>query len=319
MAIKVNQPGTTLPSADATKRPHSGGSQHKHEGRDAAELLPRFSQKVQQLNRRPAGDWDIDDYYELERLGEALLASAEHEAERDHPQNPHAQSHAVALAKMQLRILLQTLQPPAELIDVFAGLWERCQGDDPNEYSTFVKRTIMNARVRSDVMNRQLEEAVDEADRLATQRRRERVLPIDADEHHDGQQAEEQGQTDEEAQAPLPDANCSLKHSLRLLKRRRRPISSSEAEEVAGKALATMRALRETVAPRWAPETQPWLLNNADNHVFHSVLAVVPEDLFRETCAFDGIQSLRSGQHAFGVRAESQLQQAAARNKKNQA
>ena len=74
-----------------------------------------------------------------------------------------------------------------------------------------------------------------------------------------------------------------------------------------------MRVLRDEIAPRWAPETQPWLLQTADTHVFQSVLAVIPEDQFKQTDAFGGMQRLRAGEHAFLGRAADAILEGAKR------
>ncbi len=278
---------------------------HEHELHESDASLAGLAGKVRALNDKPPGEWTTDDYRELERLVELLLAQTEALSRKQDSANAHALAQAVEQTKLQLRMLLQTLQPPPELLDQFMGLWTRVRGAPNFDVSTFVRRTLMNARVRNDVMNQKMEESVDEADRLATERR---VKAISRDDRG-------QGQPDTPPEDGEPDKRRSLKLTLRQLKKKRRTIGVAEAGDVAGKALETMRMLREQVVPRWAPETQPWLLQTADTHVFSTVLAVIPEELFRETAAYQGMQNLRAGEHAFAGRAASRIEQGAARTK----
>ena len=86
-------------------------------------------------------------------------------------------------------------------------------------------------------------------------------------------------------------------------------------ELFSGRALETMRLMREEVAPKWAPEQQPWLLQEADRQVYDILLAVIPEELFKETAAWQEIQDLRAGHAVFTLRAADKLIEGAARRK----
>lgn len=266
--------------------------------------LPKVAKKVQALNRKASSEWTSDDYRELERLAEMLLADAENQAKQHFTDNPFARQQSIEAAKLQLRMLLQSLEPPAELLELFTKLWLRAQSLDPNDLSTYLKKSIMTSGTRRDVMNRQVEEAVDEADRHATEKR------VEAIERDAGQGGQQRHEGDE---AP-PDKKQSFKQTLKVLRKKRREIAHADVIDAADKALDTMRTLRELVAPRWAPETQPWLLNTADTHVYQTLLAVVPEQLLKETNAYQGIQNLRAGQHAFSSRASGKLEEGAQRS-----
>jgi hypothetical protein len=268
---------------------------------DQSTMLALLADKVRQLNRKPPGEWTADDYRELERLAEKLLAQAEALGQHD-PNNPFARQLLVEQAKTQLRMLLQTLQPPPELLDAFTFLWAKARGSADFDGSSYAKKTLMNQRVRRDVMNQKMEEAVDEADTKAALRRVE-ALTRDGGKPGGGHESADEA----------PDPKQTLKHSLRLLKKKRRTVAIAEAEDAAGKALDVLRMLREEVAPRWAPETQPWLLQTADTHVFQTVLAVIPDELFRETAAYQGMQDLRAGEHAFTSRARQRFLDGVAR------
>ena len=79
------------------------------------------------------------------------------------------------------------------------------------------------------------------------------------------------------------------------------------------KALQTMQTLKEEIAPKWAPEKQPWLMRQATQHVFEILLAAVDEALLAETQAWDALQDLRKGDAVFTLRAADKLVEAAAR------
>jgi hypothetical protein len=294
---------------------HDHHDEHDHS--DPPALVALLAQRVQRLNRLHTSDWDQHAYPGLASLIDQLLETADEAARHQHPDNPYERDQLVNDVKRQARMLLQSLLPPEELRESFIELWKRLAIKDVNDFSTYARRTIMSAKVRADVMNRQVEESVDEADRIASERR---VEAIDADGNNGSGAFSEDRPAEGEAApaaskpaAPAPEKATTLKQTLRLLKKKRRDIGRHDAEEVAVKALDAMRVLRDEVAPRWAPEAQPWLLNTADNHVYQSVLAVIPAELFRETTAFDGIQRLRAGEHAFSPRASEKLAEAVKR------
>jgi hypothetical protein len=331
MAVRVHtgSSGTVRPTSTARpaslprlRRSHvRGGAQllEHHEDlehQDPPALLALLAERVRRLNKLAVSDWSGDDYDEVEWLAELILRVTEQQADEQHKGNPFEQKNALNNARLQLRTLLQSLQPPDELIELFSLLWQKLRPVDISEQSSFVRRTIMNAKVRQDVMNRQVEVAVDEADEVASRRRVEAIT-------RDGGRRQGQPESsDATSETPQPQAAAeaaaaapapTLKRALRQLRKKRREIGRDDAEQLSSMAFDIMRTLREEIAPRWAPETQPWLLNTADNHIYQSVLAVIPEALFRETNAFEGIQSLRAGEHAFGLRAAAQLGEAVGR------
>ncbi len=295
---------------------------------DQAALLAVLAQSVRRLNTLPAGQWSGEDLADLASLVEELMEAAEREAELAHKGNPYEKQNALNQARMRLRMLLQTLQPPAEMQEALTRLWDSLRLTDLSAVSTFARKTLMNSKVRQDVMNRQIEESVDEADDLAAKRRvqaisrdggRRQGAESEADERHEGDPARDSSASSAGGH-PRPGATQdaaarppTLKYLLRTLKKKRRDIGKNDAEQVAALAFDTMRVLRDEIAPRWAPETQPWMLNTADNHIFQSVLGVIPEALFKETNAYDGIQNLRSGEHAFGLRAAERIVDGAAK------
>ena len=102
---------------------------------------------------------------------------------------------------------------------------------------------------------------------------------------------------------PEGDEGLTFKQSAKNLKRSKQPMTPEGVEDLSQKGLETMQSLREEIAPRWAPTQQPWLLNQADNEVYHTCLASVPKELFESTEAFQGMQQLRRGEAAFSARA----------------
>ena len=84
-------------------------------------------------------------------------------------------------------------------------------------------------------------------------------------------------------------------------------------ELFSAKALETMKVLREEIAPQWAPEQQPWLMQEADKQVFSILLATADKSILEETQAWEQIQDLRKGNAVFTLRAADKLTEAAAR------
>jgi len=311
MAMKINEmPGAAAPGP-------RGREELAH--LDQAALLSRLASHVRQLNTMPADAWGASDVRDLEAVITAALGRAERDAELAHHGNPFEKQQALNGARLRMRMLVQTLQPPTELTEVLRLLWQRLRAPDASDLSSFARRTILNSKTRQDVMNRQIEESVDEADERAAARR---VQAVDAEAQRrgsrgEGAESDSESQRDSGSRTGLASATGepppTLKLMLRTLKKKRRAIGQQDAEQVAALAFDAMRVLRDEIAPRWSPETQPWMLNTADTHIFQSVLGVIPEALFKETNAYEGMQSLRAGEHAFGLRAADFIADAAAR------
>ncbi|MEK7705299.1 MAG: hypothetical protein AAB426_10095 [Myxococcota bacterium] len=280
---------------------------------EPADPMTRFANKIRDMLRAEPGKLTTSDYrllLSLVREVNAQTAAAEGSA------NAFAQHQAAENAKAQMRGLTQSLEPPPELVDTpehVALLRELTPETFHTQQSSFERQTLLRGKVRTDVLNRQVNDAVQEASKLAA----ERVLSA---RHAHGDALATGGTT-------LTLAQRVRQLRLRKKKRKREvknadaidatdepaEITPAEVDELATLALETMRILREEMAPRWAPDQQPWLLQAADREVFDIILAVIPRELFEETAAFQGIQDLRSRQGVLTLRAADRTTEAVRR------
>lgn len=263
--------------------------------------MARFSNKVRDLLRSSPDKLTPADLRLLVSLVREAAAAA---VAAEGVGNAFAQHQALENAKAQMRAFVLALEPPPELRDSpehLALIKELQPQTFHGQQSTFERQTMLRGKVRADVLNRQVSDAVQEASLLAAKR------VLSATRAH-GEAMATTGPT------------LTLAQMVRRLKKKKKKggvdengevdttgesseITRAELDELATLALETMRVLREEVAPRWAPDQQPWLLQAADKEVFDIVLAVVPRELFEQTEAFQGMQDLRAQQGVLTLRA----------------
>ncbi len=247
----------------------------------------RLAARVQGLRKGAGSAWSPGDVMDLLRgAREALDEIAQSASAAD---NPHALWQTVEATRAQARQLLLSLSPPPEIFESaeFQALLDLLS---PHRRAADARsdKPILRGKARSDLLNRQIQEAVAQADRHALAKR-----------------AKEPGATTRAR---------SLTQLARVLKKRQNKkgagevtgeveVTREEAEELATLALDVMRALREELAPRWQPAQQPWFVNAADHEVYTIVLGVLPKELFHATQAFAAMQNLRKGDGVFQFRA----------------
>jgi hypothetical protein len=248
----------------------------------------------------------------------SALREAALDAIRQDPNNSWAHEHAVEAMRGHLREIAAGLDPPPEalesadhksLMDMLNPAMKR------HSDAGYTEEAILKGAVRADVLNRQVSEAVANADKSVTARRIEAA-------RHAGLDA-----------VAVSSATKSLLTMIRLVKKRRKKkaksvdneiddvaetsestaVTKEEAEELSSMALDIMRTLREEYAPRWAPAQQPWFLNAADQEVYNILLSVVPEGLFQETQSYGEMQNLRAGNEVFTLRAADKIGEAVKR------
>jgi len=250
--------------------------------------------------------WRIMASHARAALREALLT-----AQRQDPNNSWAHENAVEAMRGHLREIFGTLDPPEEALESadYMTLMEMLNPAMTKLMEEgYTDEAIIKGAVRADVLNRQVSEAVTEADKTASARRVDsaRRAGLDA--------------------VAVSSATKSLLAMIRLVKKRQKKkaksvnevgesgdvtaVTKEEAEELSSLALDVMRTLREEYAPRWAPSQQPWFLHAADQEVYNVLLSVVPEGLFQETQAYGEMQNLRSGNQVFTLRAADKLNEA---------
>jgi len=292
-------------------------------GGDDEDLRAEFVKKVQRLAQGKGSAWTPHTVKDLTKLVAKILEQLRKDAARADPSNPFAQHQALENIRAMMRQLMMTMNPPQEVIDnpEFQELMDQLRPKAAKLHKTgFERETMMKGQVRSDVLNRQVSEAVNQADRLATDKRIATIKQTGGD------------------RLAIENASKSLLAMARVIQRRKKKrkkavdesgeagevaetapeeeLTKEEAELLASLALDVMRTLREEIAPRWAPDKQPWLMNAADNEVYAILLAVADRELFEETEAFGDMQDLRTGQEVFTLRAADKVGEAVSRNKK---
>jgi hypothetical protein len=309
--ISANRPGQLRPEdvADAYQR-----ETDEEQEQDA---FRQFAKQATSLARIKAAAWTVRQINALRNLLDRAIAEAEARAELVGVNNPYAKQQALENVLGQLRKIMAALEPPPEIAESeeFQALMKKLGPHlpDRNE-SDFSRRSIMSKKVRSDVLNRQVNEAVRLADKRAARQRADRMAAAGA------------------SVQEIQSAAATLQQLARMLKKRRKKkkgnvaepdevaeagseyeLTVEDAEELAFMGLELMQTLREELAPAWSPEQQPWMVNAADNEVYAIILAAIPKELFEETQAFGKMQDLRAGQEVFTLRAADKLSEAARR------
>ncbi|MBI5511683.1 MAG: hypothetical protein HY903_23245 [Deltaproteobacteria bacterium] len=280
--------------------------------------MTAFAEITQRLAKAAATSFTPSIARQLESLARSVLRDAERQAYRLDPNNTYVHDQMVETARSQMRQLAAAMNPPGEILESadFQKLLETLHPAAKKLHEEgYTNEALIRGSVRGDMMNRQVQEAVTEADKSATERRVDSARRSNLD------------------VAAIANATRTLMGMARLIKRRtkKKKVSDSdevsettetvdsgevtreEAEELCGKALDVMRVLREEFAPRWAPAQQPWFVNAADQEVYSILLSVVPEELFKQTQAFEDMQELRSGDQVFTLRAADKLGEAVKR------
>ena len=265
---------------------------------------------------------------EIQRLVNKYLAKLEAQAQANNPSNPYAQSQIVARGRDRVRVLLESLDPPPEVSDSaeFRELMELLA--PAGAYTPFAAQTSFDRRsmlqngFRKQFLARQVNEAIDRASKLAAQRAKNSAARPSADAVDPAVAAMTLSQMaryfrkkslkgKKEAEAEAADVGVETD----AVEFDEPLFTDEEVELFAQRALETMQALREEIAPQWSPDQQPWLVNQADEEVFGIVLAAIPQELFKQTEAYQQMQNLRSGEEVFTLRAADRTTEAAGRNR----
>ena len=95
-------------------------------------------------------------------------------------------------------------------------------------------------------------------------------------------------------------------------RRRGEEVTAEDVQLVANHRLRLMEGLRDYI-PKWAPENPQRWISMGDRYVFDMSLAAVPEDLIRDTAAYEGMQDLMRNQALFTLRAPEHAEDAIGR------
>lgn len=275
--------------------------------------LRTVGQMVQQLVATPSGAW--------QRASIAALLAAVRDAlavANDRSRGGDVQVLRVSGARAQMRQMVDALQAPTDIneCDEFQELMDALWPAEMRRHSGGFKRgSDLRGSVKTEVKVQLVAEAVRDASKRTSAKMQEL----------------QQGATNlgQFSHMTLDQLARLFKRKLRRRKRKvvdaegnvidevEEPPTPEEARELqtlmeifSQKALDTMRAIREDIAPKWTPEQQPWLIQEADRQVFAIVLATVPKELFEQTEAWQAIQDLRKGQEVFQLRAADKLTEA---------
>ena len=276
----------------------------------SASSLGQFTEQASQLSSMGPQSFTPSMWRIMASHARAALREAALTAVRQDPNNTWAHEHAVEAMRGHLRQVAAGMNPPPEALEsadyksLMATLNPAMKKLSEAGYT---EEAIIKGSVRADVLNRQVSEAVAQADKAMVNKRVESARRAGLD------------------SVAVSSATRSLLAMIRLVKKRQKKkaregelgeagestgVTKEEAEELSGMALEVMHTLREEFAPRWAPTQQPWFLNAADQEVYNILLSVVPEGLFQETQAYGEMQSLRAGDQVFTLRAADKINEA---------
>ncbi|OGQ78490.1 MAG: hypothetical protein A2289_15525 [Deltaproteobacteria bacterium RIFOXYA12_FULL_58_15] len=286
----------------------------------SGESLRKLAAKVQKIAKLRQSLWNKTLVRSLVALIRRALADAQAQASAENSHNEYAIQLAVESIRAQIKQLIDQLEFPPELADspeikqLIEQLMPKGSMHKSQAKSEFSRGSNLRGKIKREVMTQQVAEAVKQAAKIAAQRLAASGRDVGAQQQF---------------------SLLTLDHMARLLKRKidkkkKKSVGHTQdvanAEEVeedrelqemleifSAKALETMRALREEIAPTWAPDQQPWLIHEADQQVYEIILACIPKELFEETAAYQEIQDLRAGQAVFTLRAADRIADGAAR------
>ncbi|MEM6733380.1 MAG: hypothetical protein AAF658_17615, partial [Myxococcota bacterium] len=154
--------------------------------------------------------------------------------------------------------------------------------------SAFSERTGMQGNVRSEVMRGRIKDLVERVDEKVAADEVERL------------QAE--GVDDEDQLAHAQLTYHEVVDMMTRKGRRGEEVTPSDVQLVSTHRLRLMEGMRDYI-PKWAPENPQRWISMGDRYVFDISLAAVPEELIKDTAAYEGMQDLMRGDALFTLRA----------------
>ena len=298
-----------------------GNREEEHAQEHEETGLQELARKVQKVHQAQGTRWTKTMVKDLSKTLRALLNQAELRAAARDPGNRFAIIQAREGARQAAKQLLETLQPPAEILDSpdFEEMMELLRPPGlKRQPSSFAKGSMAQGAPKSEIALGRVAESIEQADKL-----------VRGAECKMGNNAKQQKNLQQFSQMAFAQMARYLRRKHKALKKKRAgnvedPDEIAELEEeedlfrhemeiFMARARNAMLAIREEIAPRWAPDQQPWLINEADKQVYDIVLASIPEELYQDTQAWGDIQDLRAGHEVFSLRAQDKLEEAAAR------
>lgn len=287
--------------------------------------LSSLAQQINNLRQTPHDRWTPGMVKALAKTVEKLITTKQEALAASRSMSEYAVDTATNSLRMQIRQMMATLNPPPEVAgsDDFQGLMEMLwppamRRDAPHKFS---RGSAIRGTVKDVVQHQLVHQALHQANQKAGQKLMQQ-----------GGQGINQNLMNQFGKMSLEQMSRFIRRKMKKLKkgkvlnengewedmtdeeRRRERRELQELMELFSlKALETMRCLKEEIAPQWAPEKQPWMLQQGNQQIYDILLATADEEILAETQAWDEMQNLREGNAVFTLRAADKLTEAAAR------
>ncbi len=287
--------------------------------------MSEVSRQIREMAQTKHGKWNKGMIRNLQKATQNVIKKSVSEAAALNRLDEYAVMSASTTVRNQIRKMISHLNPPPEILEgaEFQELMEMIWPSAvKREKNAFKRGSAMRGQVKSEMMQQQVKSALDKASRQAGKKSLANMQMGSGNLGGFSQMAFEQmaralkramkkkkAKFDENGNLAIDEAaGLSEAEELEALRELQEMMQIFNS-----RALETMKSIREEFAPKWAPEQQPWLTQEADRQVYEIILAVIPKELFEETAAFQEIQDLRKGQHVFTLRAADKLTEAARR------
>lgn len=294
-------------------------------GDEAADPLSDLGKMIREAAKAKHSQWHRGMVHRMHAATKQALDKVQADNAALGRLDDYAMMHGTMAMRQQIKKMISHLNPPTEIIEsadyqeLMELIWPSATKREKN---AFKKGSAVRGKVKTELMQQQVRDAIKQASRRAGQKSMSQLNTDSSDLSGFSQMAFEQmaralkramkkrkAKFTEDGELIIdPEAGLSEAEELKAVRE-----LQSMMQIFSQRALETMRTVREEIAPKWAPEQQPWLLQEADKQVYDILLATIPKELFEETAAYQDIQDLRRGQEVFTLRAADKLTEAARR------
>ncbi len=225
--------------------------------------------------------------HQSERLSEGEIASIEGVSDPRLANNQAART-AMEATKHQIRAALPAEIAGSELYLSLEKLTRPRKAEGELDNSSFANRSGMQGRVKSEIQAGRVKDLVERVDEQVAA---DEVVRLREEEVTDEGELASAGQTYHD----VVDMMTSKR-------RRGEEVSAEDVQLVATHRLRLMEGMRDYI-PKWAPENPQRWISMGDRYVFDISLAAVPEELVKDTAAYEGMQDLMRNEAVFALRA----------------
>jgi len=197
--------------------------------------------------------------------------------------------------------IIASLFEEEEQYPTLAAVLRHARGEHRVRSDAFIKYATTKTTSHLKLNEGMFEREFGIADEKATEARKERLEKAGAD------------------AATLEKKSKSFLRTARDLKKKRRQLNltNDDAEDLAGKGLDAILIMKELIVPKWGPEHTIWLLSMSEKTVYHISLASIPEELFKQTESYEGIQNLMKNESVFAPNVAREIKRALKRTPNN--